>query len=143
LRLAARILDSARATEADALAVEAGRALGLTHLLMSFTDRAAGGQCIVPVETLSHHGATPGDVTAGQATPGVLAALSDLRNLAREQLARAEPLWRAAPVSLRPAFALLPLVAPRLRFLDAHASTPFVSSDIAQWQRMWRMWRAK
>jgi 15-cis-phytoene synthase len=143
LRLAARILDPARATDADALAIEAGRALGLTQLLMSFADRAAGGQCIVPVETLSHQGATPGDVTAGQATPGVRAALTDLRNLAREQTARAEPLWSAAPVSLRPAFAQLPLVAPRLRFLDKHASTPFVSGDVPQWQRMWRMWRAK
>ena len=142
LRLSARILESARATDADALAVEAGRALGVTQLLMGFAERAAAGQCIIPVEALAHHGASPGDVTAEQATPGVLAALSDLRNLARDHLARAEPLWRATPVSLRPAFLQLPLIAPRLRWLEANASTPFVSGDVAQWKRMWRIWRA-
>ncbi len=141
LRLAARILDSARATDADALAVEAGRALGVTQLLMGFADRAAAGQCIVPVETLAHHGATPGDVTAGQATPGVLAALSDLRALAHEHLARAELLWRATPVSLRPAFLQLALVGPRLRLLQDSRATPYASRDVAQWRRMWRIWR--
>jgi 15-cis-phytoene synthase len=141
LRLAARILDAARATEADALAIEAGRALGLTQLLMGFADRAAGGQCIVPVEILSHHGVTSGDVTAGQASAGVVAALAELRTLAREQLARAVPLWRAAPASLRPAFLQLTLVAPRLALLEAAA--PYAMVDVPQWKRMWRMWRAR
>lgn len=141
LRLAARILDPAQATEADTLAVEAGRTLGVTRLLMGFAIRAAAGQCIVPLEVLARHGASPGDVTGGQATPGVIAALAELRHLARDYLARAEPSWRTAPVSLRPAFLLLALVEPRLRLLEESRATPYASRDVAQWRRMWRMWR--
>lgn len=143
LRLAARILEPASAPGADTLAIEAGRVLGITQLLMSFAARAAAGQCIVPLDILSRHGATPGEVTAGQATPGVIAALADMRALARDYLARAEPSWRAAPASLRPAFLLLALVAPRLQLLDASAAMPFAAGDVPQWKRMWRMWRAK
>jgi phytoene synthase len=142
LRLAARVLDAENAPPVDTLAVEAGRVLGVTQLLMSFAARASDGQCIVPLDMLARHGATPGEVTAGQATPGMIAALADMRALARDYLARAEPSWRMAPASLRPAFLLLALVAPRLRLLDASAATPFIAADVPQWKRMWRMWRA-
>ncbi len=52
LRCACRILDPMQAGKAEAVSHEAGRALGITQLLMSFAARAARGQSIVPACTV-------------------------------------------------------------------------------------------
>lgn len=142
LRCACRVLDPVQVGKAEAAAIEAGRALGITQLLMSFAARAARGQSAIPAALLRRHGGHAGTVTAGSRHDGVVAALTEMRTLARRHLGTAVDLLRTLPASLKPAFLLLDLVGPRLAWLDNHESEPYASGDVPSWRRMWLMWRA-
>lgn len=120
-----------------------GRAIGVVQLLMSFAIRASRGQSIVPAAILADKGAGASDVTAGRLHDGVVDALADMRELARENLVLARDSLRNVPSSLRPAFLLLGSVEPRLRWLERNARDPYVSGDVPRWRRILRMWRAR
>ena len=47
---------------------------------------------LLPIELLSRHGATQGEIDAGRATPGVAHVLADLRAMARMRIAAPPPL---------------------------------------------------
>jgi phytoene synthase len=140
LDCACRILDGVTVRTTAPRLVDAGRAIGVTQLLMSFAARAARGQSIVPASLLAAHGASLADVTAGRPHHGVVAALADMRSLATANLQAAGAQQRELPAPLRPALVLLGLVAPRLDWFARH--DPYVSGDVAPWRKLWRMWRA-
>ena len=80
---------------------------------------------------------------AGRATPELLATLAELRAIARDHLAKAMPEIAAMPVSLKPAFLPVALVAPSLDRMDRPGYDPFSGSpDLAPWRRQWIIWRA-
>ena len=142
IRLASLILaDGGDAGGPDA-AGHAGVALGVTHVLRRFAWDASRGRVYAPGDVLTQHGVGAGDILAGTASPGLLAALAQMRMLARSHLAKARGHLVGATAASRPAFAKLALVEPTLRLMEKPAYNPFRSPlDLPQWRAQWALWR--
>jgi 15-cis-phytoene synthase len=138
--LACRLLDP----QADVAAVcaHAGRAYALAGLMRAFPLHAARGQLYLPLELLARHGAGPEDVFAGRATPALIAALADLRGIARSHFAAYRHASAALPPAVAPALLPLALVPAYLARLERLGGRPFRVADVPQWRRQWIMWRA-
>src|SRR5215470_2908218 len=83
--VATRILDRPPADLAPIR--EAGVAYAITGLLRAFPYHAARGQLFVPLDLLERHGARAEDIFAGRATPAIVAALAELRQVAQQHFA--------------------------------------------------------
>jgi phytoene synthase len=142
LALAGRILGSGGAPEIDALTHHAGLAHAVTGLLKAFPIHAARGQLYVPLDVLERHGASPPEVLSGQATPGLRAALAELRLYARRHLDQAQELMRSVPAVAMPALLPVALARPTLARMERRDYDPFVPIEIAPWRRQWLIWRA-
>ena len=142
LRLAALILaDGADAGSADC-AGHAGVALGITHMLRRFAWDSSRERVFVPGDVLARHGIGAADCVAGQVGTGLLAALADMRVLARGHLATARAHLVGAPAATRPAFLRLALVRPTLRLTEKPGYNPFRTPvDLPQWRTQWALWR--
>ena len=142
LRLAARIAAGGRdLDEADAHA-PGGNALALTRLLYQLPFKAGAAPTLIPVDVAARHGASAPEFDARRASPGVVAACSELRSLAREELQEAERRLKASPPAILPAF--VPLGALRLDLdrLDRSAERPFdASGEVSPLRRQWAIWR--
>jgi 15-cis-phytoene synthase len=148
IALCAQILDAGRKPSIGELAHHAGIAHAVAGLLSAFAVHARRGQLYVPLELLERHGSGREDVFGGQAlasrraSVGLLAALAQMRLIARRHLSRAGELMRAAPAVLIPAFlpvAVAPVTLARMERVDYD---PFVPVEIAPWRRQWVIWRA-
>ncbi len=120
-----------------------GLAYALTGLLRAFPWQVARGQMFIPRDILKRHGLDPAAVAAGKPTPAILAALSDVRALARDNLdvfmARIEGL----PEACLPAFLPIGLCEPYLRQMEKPGYDPFQTPvQLPQWRRQWSLWRA-
>ncbi len=139
VRLAAEVLGEAVGT-IETAAADAGVALGIMDLVIALAQASGHHRVLLPIELLSRHGATQGEIDAGRATPGVARVLADLRTLARTHIAalRAK---RKQLGGAGPAFLTASLVEPRLRL--GVGRDPFaVQEDLPQWRRQWILWRA-
>lgn len=141
-RLAAIVVAGGRDPGGAAAAGQAGVAYGVTGLMRALPWHAAQGRCHVPRDLLERHGATRDDVVAGRATPGVLAALAELRALARRRFEEAKAGLDGLDPPARRAFAPLALVPLFLDQLQRAAAAPFAPGrEAPQWRRQWAMWR--
>jgi 15-cis-phytoene synthase len=138
--LASRVLDP----NADVAPVSrhAGRAYAIAGLLRAFPLHAARGQLYLPLELLQRHAAKPEDVLAGRATPELVAALAELRGLARAHLDSYDQGSAAIPAAVAPAMLPVALVPAYLAKLESLGRQPFRLADVAQWRRQWILWRA-
>ena len=135
--LATQILADA---DAEIVCLPAGIAYGVTGLLRAFPQHVARRQIYVPMDLLEQHQVHLHDVFAGRSSSGLKAALAELRNLARRQLAAAGTLTASLPLEAVPA--LLPLAQVR-RLLDRlDGADPFSPTEIPPWRRQWLIWRA-
>ena len=124
-------------------AFHAGSALGLYALLRQFSSDAQRGWAAIPSELLQRHGAGQADLTTARATSAILAALADLRALARGHLAALRASRGSVPEAAVPAYLRLALVEPTLRLLDRPGLDPFgPPPELASWRRQWSLWRA-
>jgi phytoene synthase len=143
LRLAALILDGAEAAASRDAANQAGIAYGITGLIRALPWHRARGQVFIPVEILQAHEASRDDFAAGHASPGVLAALADLRAVARAHLDIFYAKLPGLPDKSRPAFLPVCLCEPYLRLLERPCYEPFKTViELPQWRRQWILWRA-
>jgi phytoene synthase len=143
LRLAALILDGEEADVSRDAAQHAGIAYGITGLIRALPWHCARGQVFTPVEFLRAHGASRDDFAAGRASPGLLAALADLRVLARAHLDIFYAKLPGLPDKSRPAFLPVCLCEPYLRLMEQPGFEPFKTVvDLPQWRRQWILWRA-
>jgi phytoene synthase len=143
LRLAALILDGAEAAASRDAALHAGIAYGITGLIRALPWHCARGQDFIPVEILQAHGTNRDDLAAGQASPGVLAALADLRAAARARLDIFYAKLPGLPEKSRPAFLPVCLCEPYLRLMEKPGYEPFKTViELPQWRRQWILWRA-
>jgi 15-cis-phytoene synthase len=134
---AAKILSG---TEAKGTAEPLGTAYGIAALLRAFPLHAARGQLYVPVELLARHNVQTSDVFAGRSSPGLNAALAELRDIARAHLAAARQRILELPQEALPAFLPAALVGSLLQRLDwCDAFSPV---EISPWRRQWLIWRA-
>jgi phytoene synthase len=141
IQLAAIALAGGEDPRSHEAAGHAGVAIGLTRIMRALPVHARRGQCFVPLDLLARHGSGRDDVVGGQATPGVRAALAELRAVARNHLRRAEEEIARVAVAVRPAFLTLALVEPTLRLLDR--ADPFGRPvELPQWRKQWLIWRA-
>lgn len=142
IRLAALILEDGRDPGAAEAAGHGGVAYAVTGLLRAFPWHARRGQVYLPKDILDRHGVTRDDIVLGRGGPGVLAALAEMRTLARSHLAKA----RAAPPppgSALPAFLPLVLVEPYLAVMERGDYDPYRSVvDIPGWRKLARLWWA-
>jgi phytoene synthase len=141
LRLAALILDGAEAAASRDAALHAGIAYGITGLIRALPWQFARG--FVPAEILQAHGASRDDLAAGHASEAVLAALADLRAVARAHLAIFYATLPGLPEKSRPAFLPACLCEPYLRLMEKPGYEPFKAViELPQWRRQWILWRA-
>jgi phytoene synthase len=120
----------------------AGLIIAIARLLRTFPQHVARRQLFVAVETLSRHGIAAESVFAGENTPGLRAALGELRDLATESLIAASRHIAAVPSAALPALlpvAVARLVLDRMKALDYD---PFAPPEIQPWRRQWVIWRA-
>ena len=142
IALSARILAGDRVPGLEGLALHAGLGLATAGLLQAFPIHTARGQLFLPAEVLDRHGVQPQDIAAKQATPGLRAALAEMRAQARAHLAQAARLAAGVPPAVLPALLPVALARPLLDRMDRKDYDPFVPIEIAQWRRQWRLWQA-
>ncbi|MDB5540170.1 MAG: squalene/phytoene synthase family protein [Devosia sp.] len=135
-QLAAMILNGGMEVETGDAAGHMGVADALTGHLRAFGFNASQGRIFLPMNIFAANGVTDGEILAGAESEGLFAALGQINDLAVEHLARARTGIAALPKPLRPAFAPVTLLGPRLRRLAA-SRTPFApSADLADWRRI-------
>jgi 15-cis-phytoene synthase len=135
--LAAQILAG---LEADAICTPAGVAYAVTGLLRALPFHIARRQFYLPATLLAGHGVSLHDLSAGRSSPGLAAALGELRAVARRQLQSAREEMAQLPPPAIPALLPLAVVGPSLDRLEK--SPPFAPADIPPWRRQWLIWRA-
>jgi phytoene synthase len=142
-RLAALILaDGADPGGAEA-AAHAGVAWGLVGVLRALPHTSARGQVYLPGDLLARHGLTRADIVERRDSPGLRAALAEMRARARDHLeAMRDAASSAAPAAraaLLPAF----LCPAYLAAMERRAAAPFAGAEEwPQWRRQWILWRA-
>jgi 15-cis-phytoene synthase len=140
MRLAAQILNDGNNPGLNEDIRHAGMAYAVAGLLVAFPILAARRQLYVPLDVLRRYGGDPENVFAGHVTPALLAALADLRNVARAHLSQIS--IADIPAALTPAFLPAALVAPMLKRSEQNAADPFSPRPLPQWRRQWLLWRA-
>lgn len=142
IRLASIVLANGQDTGGADAAGHAGVAYAVTGLLRAFPWHARSGQVYIPQDILARHGVVREDIVKGRGGPGLVAALADLRAIARRHLQQARTLKGAVPPEVRPAFQPLALVEPYLKAMERRGYDPFTSAvDIPQWRRLAALWR--
>jgi phytoene synthase len=142
LRLAARIAAGGRDLDEINASAPAALALALARMLAGLPFKAGTLPTLFPGDVAGRHGATLGDIDARRASPGVVAACAELRDLARERLALAERRLKASPPAILPAF--IPLGALRLDLarLERNVARPFnPTGEPSRLRRQWAIWR--
>lgn len=121
----------------------AGVAYAVTGLLRAFPFHAARGQVFLPEDLLVRHGVERADILSGRSSPGLLAALSELRTLARRHLDRTRASIGGVPPMAAPAFLPVALVEPYLSLMERRGYDPFRTTiDMATWRKQIVLWRA-
>lgn len=138
--LAALVLDAGHAP--NPLTMAAGRAFAMAGLLKAFPAHAARGQLYVPLDMLQRHGAGREAALSGSAAPPLRAALGEMRQIVRDNLAWGRDLIGRSPPELVPALLPVAPVGALLDRMDRPGYDPFVPVDLPQWRRQWRIWRA-
>ncbi len=141
--LAMLILDGEEGAASLDAALHAGIAYGITGLIRALPWHCARGQVFVPAELLQARGASRDDFAAGRASQGALAALADLRAVARAHLDIFYARLPGLPEKSRPAFLPVCLCEPYLRLMEKPGYEPFKTIiELPQWRRQWILWRA-
>jgi phytoene synthase len=143
IRLASLILAGGNEPGGADAAGHGGVAYAVTGLLRALPFHAAQGQLFLPIDVLVRHGVQRDAVMAGRADASLLAALAEMRALARRHLSAARGTLGGVTPEARPAFLPLALVEPYLRKMEAADYDPFRATvDLPQWRRQLRLWRA-
>lgn len=141
IRLASLVLTNGEDRGGAECAGHAGVAYALTGLLRAFPWTSRRGQVFVPVTVLDTHRVTPMAIRQGEDTPGLRAALAEVRQKAREHLERTRELAAALDPAIRAAFLPVALVEPYLNALAGRTDNPFGQQvDIAKLRKLWRFW---
>lgn len=140
-QLAARILDPRADT--TVAAEHAGIAYAVTGLLRALPWHGAAHQTYIPLEILERHGLDARDLWADRDETSLLAALADMRALARRHLVEFAESQNARAGQAMAAFLPVALCEPYLRQMDKPNYRPLATRiELPQWRRQWLLWRA-
>jgi phytoene synthase len=137
MALAGRILADADVT---AIAEPAGIAAGMAGVLRAFPAHTARRQLYVPADLLGRHQVRLQELYAGRSSAGLVAALAELRDIARRHLAELGRQLPGLPPAAVPAFLPVALVGPTLDRVNR--ADPFAPAEMSPWRRQWSIWRA-
>lgn len=139
LTLSARVL-GADAAQAEALAGEAGIALGIMRAINLLPLHASRRQLYLPADLIEQFQVRDEDVFAGTATPALRELIAHLHGVARARLDAAMALLPSIAPTIRPALLQLALLR---RQLDAGVpDDPFRLPERSRLRTLWTMWRA-
>lgn len=142
VRLACLVLSAGSDERAGTAAGHAGMALGIAWLLRGLPHHVSAGKAYLPDDLLARHGVERSALAAGRADAALVAALDELRALARRHLASARHAATALPHALLPAFAPLGPVAPLLAASERLPDPLRAPPQVSPLRRQWRIWRA-
>jgi phytoene synthase len=143
IRLGSLVLADGRDPGHADAAGHGGLAFGVAGLLRALPWHARRGQVFVTRDILERQGVTRDDIVMGRGGPGFLAALADMRELARRHLARFEELRSSIPAEIRSAFLPPALVSAYLTRMERPGYDPFTTViEIPAWRKIVRLWRA-
>jgi len=139
-QLAAMILNNGKTVETGDAAGHLGVAHALIGHLRAFGFMASQGRIMLPWTIFAAHGVSEREIFSGTASEGVVEALGQVADLARDHLAKADIAISALPRHLRPAFALYPVLKAQLDRLLARQQNPYVPvADEPDWRKIGRM----
>jgi len=142
-RMGALILARGRDLGGADAAGHAGVAYAMVGLMRALPLTSARGQVFLPVDVLARHGVPRADIVARRDSPGLRAALAELRAEARKHLDAALAHARKTPGEIAPAFLPLAVLPLYLAKLARQRQSPFAAIvDAPQWRRQWALWRA-
>jgi phytoene synthase len=142
-RLGALILGQGRDLGGAEAAGHAGVAYATVGLLRALPLTSARGQVYLPIDVLARHGVSRDDVVGRRDSPGLRAALAELRVFARRRLDEALNLARECPRDIAPAFLPLACLPLYLARMERAGYSPFETMvEAPQWRRQWAVWRA-
>ncbi|HLA21767.1 MAG TPA: phytoene/squalene synthase family protein [Pseudolabrys sp.] len=122
--------------------LDVGVAYTIGASLSRLGRHAARRQLYVPLEVLQRHQVDPEDIFAARVSQPLLAALAEMRGLARTHLAAAQAKLKSAPPEILPALLPVALVGPMLRRMERAGYAPFEFEPAMPWRRQWQLWRA-
>jgi len=128
----------------DAGAADAAGHIGVAHALIghlrALPVTASRAQLFLPLSVFKAHGVQESEIFARRETPEIIAACTQLREFARDHLAKAEAATVALPLAIRPAFAQATVLRSQLKALEDYSTLPFVTPpDLADWQKLGKM----
>jgi phytoene synthase len=122
--------------------LDASVAYTIAGILRSFGRHAARRQLYVPLEVLERQQVSREQIFAAQGSERLLAALAEMRGIARQHLIAAQAKLASAPPEILPAFLPVAPVGPQLRRMERAGYQPFALNQISPWRRQWLLWRA-
>jgi phytoene synthase len=142
-QMAASLLAGPAARSASDVSGFGGVAYGLTGLLRALPIHRRRGQMYLPGDVLARHGVTAAEVRAGRVTPGLTAALAELRSHAAKRLQEARNSAAAMPRDALPGYLPLSLVDGYARALGKLGPKAVNEvAEVSQMKRQWRLWTA-
>lgn len=140
-QLAAMILNNGDPVETGDAAGHLGVAHAMIGHLTAFGYNASKGRLFLPWSVFAANGVHEQEIFEGRVSEGLLAALAQIKDLARDHVARAAIAIAALPRHLRPAFAMIALFSSRLSALERGAESPYSSSrEIPDWRKIAALW---
>ena len=139
--MAAGILGAGSALP-ETFTLDASVAFTAGKILTDLPRHAARQQLYVPLDVLGRHQVPQADIFAERISASLLAALAEMRALARRHLAAAHATLNVAPAKILPPFLPLALLGPQLRRMERADYAPFRFAPMAPWRRQWLLWRA-
>jgi phytoene synthase len=139
--MAAGILSGGRAPP-ETFTLDASVAYTIVKILSDLPRHASRRQHYVPLKVLERHQVSREDIFAAQGSERLLAALAEMRGLARQHLVAAQAKLKSAAPEILPAFLPIALVGPQLRRMERPGYQPFALNQISPWRRQWLLWRA-
>jgi 15-cis-phytoene synthase len=142
LRLAAWIAAGGKDLDEEDAYAPASMALALTRMLGQLPFKAGAAPTLFPADVAARHEASGRDFDARDVNRGVIAACTELRTLARAELAEAERRLKASRPAILPAFVPLGALRVDLDRLDRNAEHPFdPAGEVSALRRQWAIWR--
>jgi phytoene synthase len=141
LALAAKILGGS-SDASDQAADHGGLAHGVAQVIALLPYDSARGQLFLPLDILTQHGSSAAEVFLGKPTPAIRAALDQMIEGARAQLATAVSLLPQVPAHARRAFLPLALATQDLERMAMADADPFAIHVPSRLRVLWTLWRA-
>ena len=139
-QLAAMVLNDGNPVETGDAAGHLGVAHAMIGHLRAFGYVSAQGRMMLPRAIFAANGVGEDEIFSGTESEGLVEALGQVSDLAREHLGRADAAIAALPGRLRPAFAPITVLRAQLALYERRTAGPFAQApDEPDWRKIVRL----